>query len=142
MRLFDSRLLAVLLVVALVGSAATSGAAEVKSDLERACDGYDMSEAMVPMRDGIKLHTEIYRPKQMTGSTGILLIRTPYQRAVPGERCSRRFLTFFDGLREDGYLLVIQSIRGRYKSEGTFDLLPPPGRVRGVDQTTDAWDAV
>lgn len=135
-----------LLIVCALCAAANGAQADPNADLNAVCANYDRSDAMIPMRDGIELYTEIYRPKHNSGRSGILMTRTPYESIAPGQQCSHRLLTYFNGVRDDGYVIVIQSIRGRYKSEGVFELLPPPALEQstsgGVNQTTDAWDSI
>ncbi|HEY5062537.1 MAG TPA: CocE/NonD family hydrolase, partial [Gemmatimonadaceae bacterium] len=96
---------------------------------------------MIPMRDGAHLQTVILTPVDRDGPLPILFRRTPY--GVP----DRAFDQVPPALRElvhDGYILVIQNLRGRFKSEGTFllssqvDLTDP----RSTNETTDAYDSI
>src|SRR5215831_20508541 len=80
-------------------------------------EGFEKIEQMVPMRDGVKLHTIIYTPKSHTGPLPILFNRTPYgidgtYRAFPSGLLKE--------LIEDGFIFAFQDIRGRFKSEGQF----------------------
>jgi putative CocE/NonD family hydrolase len=99
-------------------------------------------EAMIPMRDGVKLHTVIFRPVRAEGPLPFLVMRTPY-----GVPASGRVLAA-DAYRElaaEGYIFVFQDIRGRYKSEGRFVMMRPPRDRRdakAVDESTDASDTV
>ncbi|MBW2529614.1 MAG: CocE/NonD family hydrolase [Deltaproteobacteria bacterium] len=110
---------------------------------------YTKYEYRIPMRDGAKLHTGAYVPKDRSRTYPILLVRTPYSvmpygvdnyPAVPGTRNLRRIAPSPLFVR-DGFILVHQDVRGRLMSEGTFVNVRPrsPG---GVDETTDAWDTV
>ena len=83
---------------------------------------YEQSSADIAMRDGVKLHVEIFRPKGATEPLPFLLSRTPY--GVGGSR--GRLAGSYKDLAEDGYIFVFQDIRGRYKSEGTFVMQRPP----------------
>src|SRR5437016_10056732 len=79
--------------------------------------GFDKIEQMVPMRDGVKLHTIIYAPKSNRDPLPILFNRTPYgidniYRAFPGGSLKEEI--------EEGYIFAFQDIRGRFKSEGQF----------------------
>src|SRR5262245_51118830 len=82
-------------------------------------ESYDRRFVMIPMRDGVKLNTEIFVPKDVTGSLPILYRRTPYGvgassiNAVAPNRALHE-------LARDGYIFAFQDIRGRYKSEGQF----------------------
>ena len=101
--------------------------------------GYTRTEAMIPMRDGVKLHAVIQAPQSgAAAKLPILLHRTPYGAGF-ADFMARRIGDF--GL--EGYILVGQDIRGRFESEGTFDMNRPPKTGRnGVDESTDAWDTI
>src|SRR5947209_6516830 len=93
---------------------------------------FDKIEAMIPMRDGTRLHTEIFRPKKARERLPFLIVRTPYGAAY------REFL-------KDPYIFVSQDIRGRYKSEGTFVMLRPPRDKhdpKAIDESTDTYDTI
>jgi putative CocE/NonD family hydrolase len=103
---------------------------------------YVRSEAMIPMRDGIKLHAVILRPTDITTPLPILLQRTPY--GVDGtDRTS--FFAQFPELARDGYIYVAEDIRGRYKSDGEFVMMRPLAdhhNPNATDESTDAYDTV
>jgi putative CocE/NonD family hydrolase len=107
---------------------------------------FAMTNAMVPMRDGVKLNTNIFIPKNASGPLPIMLERTPYQ-AAESERGWAQGR--FSALVADGYIFVFQDIRGRYKSEGQFVMQRAPISLLGekndpkvVDEVTDAYDTV
>ena len=98
-------------------------------------------EAMIPMRDGAKLQTVILTPAGQSGPLPILLRRSPY--GVPG-RAPQEIPTNLKELAADGYIFVVQNLRGRFKSEGVF-LLSSVVRLddpKHVSETTDAWDTI
>ena len=102
----------------------------------------------VPMRDGIGLNTEIYKPRNAPGRLPIILWRTPYgmpftvTRAGTGAAGSI-FATRLRALVTDGYIFVFQDIRGRHGSEGQFVLLRPKRRGPDeVDESTDTQDTI
>jgi hypothetical protein len=110
-------------------------------------DDFIVREAMIPMRDGVKLYTVILTPKEALGPLPLLLERTPYDATrVLGGRASTR-LSVAVGAPQlgGGYVIVAQDIRGRFKSEGTYAMYRVP---RGefnrseTDETTDAWDTI
>ena len=73
---------------------------------------YQQTSADIPMRDGVNLHVEIFRPPAGADSLPILFTRTPY-----GVGESREYLTAaYQYLAEEGYIFVFQDIRGRYRS--------------------------
>src|SRR6185369_5606621 len=84
---------------------------------------YSRTEAMIAMRDGVRLYTTIDAPEQATESLPILLLRTPYGL---GTTTAEQLATALTELSSDGYILVRQDIRGRFKSEGEFVMLRQP----------------
>jgi putative CocE/NonD family hydrolase len=103
---------------------------------------FTRQEVMIPMRDGVRLQTVIFTPKQATGPLPILLQRTPY--GVP-ENEDWLDSGRFDALIADGYIFVNQNIRGRFKSEGKFIMQRPPRDAsdpKAIDEGTDAYDTV
>ena len=103
---------------------------------------FDRQEVMIPMRDGVRLETVIYRPRGRTEPLPILINRTPY--GVGTE--DRGQLQYpYGELARDGYVFVFQNIRGRFDSEGEFVMARPLRDTtdpRAVDESTDAWDTV
>jgi len=100
------------------------------------------TRAMVPMRDGVKLNTVVFAPKEAAGPLPFLIMRTPY-----GAPSSSQPLTSvsYKELVEEGYIFVYQDVRGRYKSEGQFVMQRPPRDKRdprAIDESTDAYDTV
>jgi putative CocE/NonD family hydrolase len=102
------------------------------------------TEAMIPMRDGVKLHTEIYAPREAREPLPMLMIRTPYG-VSGGPHAYSRFLNGDGHLYADGYIFVYQDIRGRYGSGGNFEMNRPvhdPKDPNGVDESTDTYDTI
>ena len=109
-------------------------------------DNYYKIERMIPMRDGVKLFTSIYIPKDVTEKHPILLRRTPYSCAPYGEDKWEAFwnnhLRYY--MRE-GYVIVKQDVRGRWMSEGEFvDVRPfnPNKTGTQTDEASDTYDAI
>jgi uncharacterized protein len=105
---------------------------------------FDKREAMVPVRDGVKLHTEIYTPKNKKEPLPILFERTPYGISAPNKGMSYSLYRYAH-MFADGYIFVFQDIRGRYGSEGKFEMLhtsPDPGDAKGVTESTDTYDTI
>jgi putative CocE/NonD family hydrolase len=103
---------------------------------------FNVTRAMIPMRDGVKLFTIVFTPKDASAPLPFLLMRTPY-----GAPESPRPLTAepYQELVEEGYIFVFQDIRGRYRSEGRFMMQRPPrdrSDPAAVDESTDAYDTV
>lgn len=110
---------------------------------------YVKREVMVPMRDGVKLHTVIVVPKGAHGAP-ILLTRTPYDADGRAERSNSPHMKDLlpqgdDVFVEGGYIRVFQDIRGKYGSEGDYVMTRPlrgPLNKTKVDHATDAWDTI
>lgn len=107
---------------------------------------YSKIERMIPMRDGVKLFTAIYIPKDRGQTYPFLMTRTPYSCAPYGENnFSGRILGYRHLLRE-GFIFVVQDVRGRYMSEGQFvDVrphLPNKKSKTDTDESTDTYDTV
>jgi uncharacterized protein len=98
-------------------------------------------EVMVPMRDGIHLQTVIMIPVDQTGPLPILLTRTPY--GVPA-KAPAALAPNLKELMADGYILVYQNLRGRFKSEGVFKLSSQVNLadLKDTNETTDAYDTI
>jgi hypothetical protein len=103
---------------------------------------YVRTEAMIPMRDGVRLHVVILKPADIKDPLPFLIQRTPY-----GVDWTSR-TAFFGGrpeLARDGYIYVGEDIRGRFKSEGEFVMSRPLSDhkdPKAVDESTDAYDTV
>ena len=103
--------------------------------------GFDLTEVMIPARDGVKLHTTIFVPKGAQGPLPIIFTRTPYGIAHAGNALGGYYRAFAN----DGYIFAFQDIRGRYTSEGQFVMLRPPrqrGDPKAIDESTDAYDTI
>jgi len=102
---------------------------------------FKLQEVMIPMRDGVKLQTAILTPVDQQGSLPILFRRTPY--GVP-EKPPEHMPANLKELAQDGYIFVIQNLRGRFKSEGVFDLTSQVDLTnpKATNETTDAYDSI
>ena len=107
-------------------------------------------EAMVPMRDGVKLFTVIATPNDATVPMPIVLTRTPYSAAKQVSRTNSPDIAMAlpavdEALVREGYVRVYQDVRGRYGSQGKYIMTMPtrgPFNSGQVDQVTDAWDTI
>jgi putative CocE/NonD family hydrolase len=102
---------------------------------------FKLEEVMIPMRDGLRLQTVILTPVDQTGPLPILFRRTPY--GVPDKPPSQMPQNMKE-LAQDGYMLVIQNLRGRFKSEGVFKLTSQVDLTdsTATNETTDAYDSI
>jgi putative CocE/NonD family hydrolase len=107
---------------------------------------YTKHEFQIPMRDGVKLFTSVYVPKDTAKPYPILLQRTPYSVAPYGPDQYRRNLGPSDLFMNDGYIVAYQDVRGRYMSEGEFVEMRPQKDVKhgasDVDESSDTYDTV
>lgn len=109
-------------------------------------ENYQKIERMITMRDGVKLFTSIYIPKDTSDSYPILMERTPYSCNPYGENIYRGSLGPNDKYAREKFIFVYQDVRGRYKSEGTFNEMTPAIDKKktnaDVDESSDTYDAV
>ena len=108
-------------------------------------DFVDKTDVMIPMRDGVRLHTEIYSPKHAAEKLPFLITRTPYGQNPDAKGFNVMLSSAYTDLALDGYIFVFQDIRGRYKSEGTFVMMRKPRDHRdpkAIDESTDAYDTI
>jgi putative CocE/NonD family hydrolase len=106
---------------------------------------FDKQSAMIRMRDGVRLNTEIYTPKQSAAALPFLILRTPYGIRHDSQGYPRALATALTELADDGYIFVFQDIRGKFGSEGEFVMIRPPRAAKGprdVDEGTDTWDTI
>jgi putative CocE/NonD family hydrolase len=102
---------------------------------------FEKREVMIPVRDGVKLHTEIYTPRNAKGALPILFGRTPYGISAADKGMSPGLLRYSD-MFADGYIFVFQDIRGRYGSEGKFEMLHTAPDANGLNESTDTYDTI
>ena len=103
---------------------------------------YSRQEAMIPMRDGIKLHAVILRPTNAKDPLPFLIQRTPY--GVDGSTSDSTNSRYTE-LAQSGYIFVMEDIRGRYKSQGAFVMMRPLSDhhdPHAIDESTDTYDTV
>ncbi len=109
-------------------------------------DNYIKMERMIPMRDGIKLFTAIYIPKDSSQSYPFLLNRTPYSVRPYGEDNYPTRLGPSSFFATEKYIFVSQDVRGRYMSEGEFREMSPAMAVKktnkDVDESSDTYDTI
>jgi hypothetical protein len=108
-------------------------------------NNFTKAEYDIPMRDGIKLHTTVYTPKDGTKDYPILMKRTPYSSKPYGEANYPKRLGPNPLLMKDGYIFVYQDVRGRWMSEGVYDNMRPyiaDKKVDEVDEASDTYDTI
>jgi uncharacterized protein len=107
---------------------------------------YEKSEYRIPMRDGVRLFTQVFVPKDSSAKWPILLNRTPYGIAPYGRSQYRKTLGPSDRFAADKFIFVYQDVRGRFMSEGEFvdehpirEILTGP---KDIDESTDTFDTI
>ena len=111
-------------------------------------DNYTKKEITISMRDGVKLFTVLYVPKNNTEKHPILITRTPYSCAPYGENnySARYYHNQYREYLKEGYILVVQDVRGRWMSEGTFvDIRPYIENKKSktdIDEASDTYDTI
>ncbi len=109
-------------------------------------DHYEKAEHQVRMRDGKKLFTIVYTPKDKSKTWPMLMNRTCYNASGYGDYKLHGHPSRY--LVEDGYILVFQDVRGRYMSEGEFNNMTPnipgnnPKNKTAIDESSDTWDTI
>jgi putative CocE/NonD family hydrolase len=108
-------------------------------------NNYTKREVMIPTRDGVKLFTSIYEPKDSSQKYPILLDRTPYTVGPYGADKYKTLIGPNELFAREGYIFVYQDVRGRFMSEGEYEDVRPyiPNKTgKQIDETTDTYDTV
>ena len=107
---------------------------------------YNKFEYGIPMRDGVKLYTSVYVPKNADGHSPIMLSRTPYSAGPYGPDRYRSNMPGSHKFIDNNYIFAFQDVRGRYMSEGEFvDVRPEDGgkyHANDIDESTDTYDTI
>jgi putative CocE/NonD family hydrolase len=110
-------------------------------------NNYTKIERQITMRDGVKLFTSIYIPKDIANGKKypVLLNRTPYTVRPYGENLYKTSLGSYPAIMRDGFIFVYQDVRGRWMSEGEFEDIRPTNLKSGkkdIDESTDTYDTI
>ncbi|MBI4586807.1 MAG: CocE/NonD family hydrolase [Planctomycetes bacterium] len=107
---------------------------------------YTKHEHTIPMRDGARLYTAVYVPKDWSQTYPILLSRTPYSLSPYGSDRYRENLGPSPEFAKEGYIIAYQDVRGRWMSEGIFEHMRPHRPVENgpkeIDESTDTYDTI
>ena len=142
------RLLAasLLLPITILAQAQPSAEETARRQAEYTKAHYTKFDYRIPMRDGVKLFTSVYVPKDTTQQYPILMQRTPYSVAPYGIDNYRPFVGPSDLFTKEGFVVVYQDVRGRYLSEGAFIDVPPHKTTfsgpKDADESTDTYDTI
>jgi len=117
-----------------------------QSDAEYVKENYTKIERSITMRDGVKLFTSIYIPKDKTKKYPFLINRTPYTVGPYGADKYKTSLGNFPAMMREGFIFVYQDVRGKWMSEGTFDDIRPQvahkKSKKDIDESTDTYDTI
>ena len=107
---------------------------------------YTKIERRIAMRDGVKLFTSIYIPKDNSKKYPFLVNRTPYTVSPYGEENYKTSLGNFPAEMRDGFIFVYQDVRGKWMSEGNFDDIRPQiahkRSKKDIDESSDTYDTI
>ena len=106
---------------------------------------YTKSEHQIPMRDGVKLFTSVYSPKDKSQTYPIMLNRTPYSVSPYGLEEYRTDVGPSELFQKEKYIFVYQDVRGRFMSEGEFVNVRPHNPKKSgqqIDESTDTYDTI
>jgi putative CocE/NonD family hydrolase len=141
-----NRLPLLLCILNLHSFAQTPLTADQKKQLDYTRSHYTKYEYKIPMRDGVKLFTSVYVPKDLAQAYPILMQRTPYSVGPYGVDNYRPVVGPSEPAEKEGFIFVYQDVRGRYMSEGTFIDVPPHktsfSGPKDSDESTDTYDTV
>ena len=111
----------------------------------KVADNYTKQEVEITMRDGIKLHTTIYSPKDTSKKYPIIMQRTPYSSQPYGQDQFRSKIGPNEYLMKEGNIIVYQDVRGRWMSEGVYDNMRayiPKKKGKQVDEASDTYETI
>lgn len=109
-------------------------------------ENYDKQEQLIPMRDGVRLFTAVYTPKDQSQKYPFMVSRTPYGVAPYGKGELKTSLGPSEQFVHEKFIFVYQDVRGRWMSEGEFVNMRPMLTVKAgkkeVDESTDTYDTI
>lgn len=120
--------------------------AQTETDSAFVRDHYKKIERYIKMRDGIRLFTSIYIPKDNSRKYPFLINRTPYTVAPYGEDQYKKSLGPSMLFAREGYIFVYQDVRGKWMSEGSYEDIRPHLTIKkskkDIDESTDTYDTI
>ena len=132
-------------LLSLILMSGISYAQDAKADSAYVREHYEKTEQLIPMRDGTKLFTAIYTPKDQTKKYPVLLNRTPYTVAPYGANEYKKSLGNFPAEMREGFIFDYQDVRGKWMSEGEFEDVRPVNKTKNkkaIDESTDTYDTL
>ncbi len=138
----------VLLTMTLIVTSCTKTNKNEKLEVSKTyvADNYTKREVQIEMRDGAKLHTTIYAPKDTSKEYPIIMQRTPYSSRPYGEGKFKEKIAPNIHMMKEGYIVVYQDVRGRWMSEGHYEnmraYIPNKKSDKDVDESSDTYDSI
>lgn len=137
------KLLGLLIPASFLFNALSSSSAQGNFNIK---ENYTKHEYQIAMRDGVKLFTSVYVPKDTSQKYPMIMQRTPYSVAPYGPDNYRNQLGPSPLFAKEGFIFVYQDVRGRTMSEGDFAWMraykPKKSGPTDADETTDTWDTI
>jgi putative CocE/NonD family hydrolase len=107
---------------------------------------YTKIEQQIPMRDGVKLFTTIYAPKDQSQKYPIMLNRTPYSVSPYGANAYKEALGPSENFQKEKFIFVYQDVRGKFMSEGEWvevrPYIPKKNGPKDIDESSDTYDTI
>ncbi|HKS10814.1 MAG TPA: CocE/NonD family hydrolase [Pyrinomonadaceae bacterium] len=107
---------------------------------------YTKTEQLITMRDGVKLFTSIYTPKDQSQKYPIMLNRTPYSVSPYGANAYKDALGPSENFQKEKFIFVYQDVRGKFMSEGEFvevrPYIPKKNGPKDIDESSDTYDTI
>ena len=142
---FFISVLSIILFSIFISCNSSEGKKEIKKVDTYVKDNYTKKEVTITMRDGKKLFTTIYAPKDTSTTYPILMMRTPYSCRPYGEDKFKRKISPNVHLMKQGNIVVYQDVRGRWMSEGVYDNMRaynPNKKANESDEVSDTYDTI
>ncbi|MEM0983329.1 MAG: CocE/NonD family hydrolase [Planctomycetota bacterium] len=115
-------------------------------DAQWIAENYTKREVYIPMRDGVRLYTSIYEPKDRSETYPFMMKRTPYTIRPYGENAFPSYLGPHPAYAAEGYIFIYQDVRGKNMSEGTFvnmtPHVPQKNSPTDIDESSDTYDTL
>ncbi len=114
-------------------------------DLDYIKTHYEKFEYQIPMRDGVRLFTAVYIPRDRSRNYPLLMMRTPYSVAPYGKENYSSRIASSSLLVKEGYIFVLQDVRGKFMSEGEFTWMAPfrpDKKGKETDESSDTYDTI
>ena len=136
----------ILLTVLISSCTKTNKTDELEVSKTYVHDNYTKKEVQIKMRDGAKLHTTIYSPKDTSKEYPIIMQRTPYSSRPYGEGKFKEKIAPNIHMMKEGYIVVYQDVRGRWMSEGHYEnmraYIPNKETDNDIDESSDTFDSI